>query len=188
LARPDTARLFFALWPDATARVHLARWATVLQRICGGRRTRDAQLHVTLAFLGDVPLARVGELRALAASLACPGFTLRFAAPGHWPRKRIAWAAPAPAPDGLAVVAARLGSGLDTIGLRMDDRPFFPHVTLLRDARCERLPEFEGFAWEVQDFVLVESKLGSAGSTYRVIGQWPLTGGRHPPSAAAANR
>lgn len=172
--RIAAARLFFALWPDPLARTHLARWAADLHRTCGGRRVRDEQLHATLAFLGNVPLARLPELARLAACVSVSGFSLRFDAPGCWPRQRLLWAAPAAVPDDLAVLAARLASALQAAGLRTEDRPYFPHVTLVRDATCRGLPVLDGFAWDVGEFVLVESKLGSAGATYRLIGRWPL--------------
>jgi 2'-5' RNA ligase len=171
--RIAAARLFFALWPDPLARTHLARWAAALHRTCGGRRVRDEQLHATLAFLGNVPLARLPELAKLAACLSVSGFTLQFDAPGCWPRQRLLWAAPVAVPDDLAALAARLASALQAAGLRTEDRPYFPHVTLVRDATCRRLPVLDGFAWDVGEFALVESRLGS-GATYRLIGRWPL--------------
>jgi 2'-5' RNA ligase len=137
---------------------------------------RDEQLHATLAFLGNVPLARLPELAELALSLALSvsGFTLRFDAPGCWPRRRLLWAAPVAVPDDLAALAARLASALQAAGLRTEDRPYFPHVTLVRDATCRGLPVLDGFAWDVGEFALLESKLGSAGATYWLIGRWPL--------------
>ena len=184
----DTARLFFALWPDAIARAQLGRWGADLQRTCGGRRVRDAQLHVTLAFLGDVSVERLPELRALAESLVGPGFTLRFDVPGYWPRRRLVWAAPAMIPDGLTVLAGSLARVLEAAGFRTEDRPYFPHATLLRDARDLVLPALGGFEWRVRDFVLVESELESNGSTYRVVGRWPLAAGESAPVADTENR
>ncbi len=181
------ARVFFALWPDAIARGELGRWSAELHRICGGRRVRDEQLHVTLAFLGRVLLERLPELRALADSLSGPGFTLRFDAPGCWPRKRLVWAAPAELPDGLTRLAGGLASVLRAAGLEVDDRPYFPHVTLLRDAERHVLPELGGFEWRVRDFVLVESRLQSTGSTYQVIGRWPLVPCADVPYAETAS-
>jgi 2'-5' RNA ligase len=181
------ARVFFALWPDAIARGELGRWSAELHRICGGRRVRDEQLHVTLAFLGRVLLERLPELRALADSLSGPGFTLRFDAPGCWPRKRLVWAAPAKLPDGLNRLAGGLASVLRAAGLEVDDRPYFPHVTLLRDAERHVLPELGGFEWRVRDFVLVESRLQSTGSTYQVIGRWPLVPCADVPYAETAS-
>jgi 2'-5' RNA ligase len=171
------ARLFFALWPECASRERLSGWAATLHRSCRGRRIRDEQLHVTLIFLGDVPLDRVPTVVQSADRLTCPTFTLRFARPGYWAKKRLAWAAPEEVPGSLATLARELGSMLKEAGFSVEDRPYFPHATLLRDARCPDLPDrFEGFEWRVEDFVLVRSTLTPrSGSQYEVIGRWPLS-------------
>jgi 2'-5' RNA ligase len=168
------ARLFFALWPDAAARGHLGRWADHLHRGCGGRLTRRDQLHVTLAFLGSVPREQLPQLHALAQERSVPGFTLCFDAPGYWPRRQLVWAAPRDVPEGLAALADGLAGGLRAAGFAIEARPYFPHVTLIRDAGRPLPCELEGFQWDVGDFVLVESQLRSAGSRYGVIARWPL--------------
>lgn len=161
-------------------RARLGRWAADLHSACGGRRTRDEQLHVTLVFLGDVPQARVPLLRSLAQAVAVPGFTLCFDAPDYWPRKRLVWAAPGVIPDGLAALATALAESLRAAGFEIESRPYFPHVTLIRDARPPQVSSRAGVSWDVEEFVLVESELGSSGSRYRVIGRWPLVPPERP--------
>jgi 2'-5' RNA ligase len=174
-AAAGTERLFFALWPGPIERERLGRWANHLRKAFGGRRIRDEQLHLTLAFLGNVPRERLPSLNDIAQSLIVPAFTLQFTEAGCWPRNRVAWAAPAEIPDGLGALAAGLASALDAVGLRTDDRRYFPHVTLLRDARCRPLPQaLEGFEWCVREFVLVASRLQPTGLVYEVIGRWLL--------------
>ena len=46
--RPETRRLFLALWPEDTVRRDIAALAT---EVAGRRRIRDANLHLTLVFL-----------------------------------------------------------------------------------------------------------------------------------------
>jgi 2'-5' RNA ligase len=171
----DAARLFFALWPDAATRARLGRWSAEFHKTSGGRRIRDEQLHLTLAFLGDVLVDRLPDLRAMADSLIFPSFTLRFTAPDYGSRKRLAWAPPAENPDALTALATGLALDLRAAGFRVEDRRFVPHVTLVRDAqRPVRCGPFEAFDWRVQNSVLVRSKLKPTGSAYEVIGQWPL--------------
>jgi len=174
-AVPPAARLFFALWPDASVRQQLGRCAAEVHRACGGRQIRDEQLHITLAFLGDVPIDDIPEVCA-AAHVPCPPmFTLRFSGAGYWPRKRLAWAAPEEIPASLSALAGRLTAVLNETGYRVDSRPYFPHVTLVRDARCRDLPSWpEGFEWRVADFVLVRSTRSPAGARYDVVSRWPL--------------
>src|SRR5690606_7323542 len=58
-ADPAGRRVFFALWPDARTAAVLSGWAQDAHAMCGGRIMRPDTLHLTLAFLGMVPHARV---------------------------------------------------------------------------------------------------------------------------------
>ena len=62
LRKPRTARVFFALWPDADARVALAALAREIAARTKGRAPPAANLHMTLAFIGEVPPERIGAL------------------------------------------------------------------------------------------------------------------------------
>lgn len=56
-------RLFLALWPTAETRAGLEAHGDAWSWPAQARRTRPERLHVTLHFLGVVPLARLPELR-----------------------------------------------------------------------------------------------------------------------------
>lgn len=174
--KPERARVFFALWPDAGTRTALAAAARRLQRALHGRRTRDDSIHLTLAFLGDLPLDRLGALLAPPAIAAVP-FTLVLDRCGCWPRNGIGWVAPGEMPPALDALAEGLGTWLRAAGFRMEERPFRPHVTLIRDAHCVALPDnIAPIEWRVKAFVLLRSTRAAAGSRYEIIGRWPLTG------------
>jgi 2'-5' RNA ligase len=79
---PRPLRLFFALWPDDRVRAALAVLAAELAASCGGRATAPDNLHATLAFLGNVPAARLPEFERMAASLHGRRFELRLDAMG----------------------------------------------------------------------------------------------------------
>jgi 2'-5' RNA ligase len=174
-AKPETARLFFALWPDATTCARLDKVARRLHGMCGGRCTRAETIHLTLAFLGEVELARIDELRQLAGEIQAQAFTLRLTHSGWWRHNRIAWVAPDETPAELAQLADELKKGLGNAGFRLEARAFVPHITLLRKANCknEALPG-EAIEWHAGDFVLVRSVLGVRGAAYEVVGRWPL--------------
>jgi hypothetical protein len=76
----DRLRLFFALWPDLAARARLTVIAATVARDRRGRATATGNLHVTLAFLGNVapPLLPVIEGAGAAAAGQCPGFNVYF--------------------------------------------------------------------------------------------------------------
>lgn len=168
-------RLFFAVWPDAPAAQALHETAREAQRTCGGRLMRRETLHLTLAFLGEIPAARLVDATAVAADIRFDAFTLTLDRLDYWKHNRILWAGGESAP--LAALANRLGDGLRAAGFRLEARPFVAHLTLLRDARCESVPPLAAsIAWPVSEFTLVESVLTDKGSRYEIVGRWPARG------------
>lgn len=172
-------RVFFALWPPAEVAGALERVAMAIAQQAGGRPMARDSLHQTLAFIGEVPAGRVADLEELAAGLSdCPAGGLSLDHLGYWRHNRIVWAAPSTAPAELALLADRLRLALAQAGFRTEDRPFRPHLTLLRNVpRLPELPVLPRQAWPVDDFVLVASRLTPEGSRYRILGRWPLAQG-----------
>lgn len=170
-----TLRLFFALWPDEEIQARFEQASQRLHRICGGKRTRRENIHLTLAFLGDVPAAQLETLRAVAAGAAGVAFDLNFDELGWWRRNQITWAAPSEPPPALFRLVDALKSGLAAAGFKTEDRPYLPHLTLLRRAHC-RGSRFEAdpIVWPVREFVLVSSLLSENGSVYEIVGRWKL--------------
>jgi 2'-5' RNA ligase len=170
-----TARLFFAIWPDGAVRDQLDKVSLGLHHACGGRRTRAATIHLTLAFLGEVELGRIPPLLELASRVGGAAFELRLTRFDWWRKKRIAWAAPERVPAALSALVEDLTARLKEADFPVDERPYSPHVTLVRKADC-RLAEFSSspIEWPVEEFVLVRSVMGEDGSNYEMIGRWPL--------------
>jgi 2'-5' RNA ligase len=64
-------------------------------------------------------------------------------------------------PPGLAALHATLAHTLGALGLRIDERPFRPHVTLARHAQGTPLPaEGPRWTWPVNGYALVHSVRG----------------------------
>ena len=171
-----TARVFFALWPDDAVREQFTQWAKLLHETCRGTITQSRNLHITLVFLGNVALTRLGELKLLASKLAGSAFSLHFKAPSYWRHNHIAWAAPDQTPQALIDLVKALECSLRSAAFGFDERPYEPHLTLLRKARWDpprRVPK--EINWEIREFVLVHSNLAESGSEYEVIGRWPLS-------------
>lgn len=171
----QTLRLFFALWPNQATQALFGQAGQVLHRACGGKRTRRENIHLTLVFLGNVPAERVEVVRAIAQGLSIPAFDLNFDRLGWWRRNQIGWSAPTDAPRPLFDLVSGLQSGLAAQGFKTEERPYLPHLTLLRRAHC-RDSQFDAaaIAWPVRDFVLVSSVLTENGSAYEVIDRWEL--------------
>jgi 2'-5' RNA ligase len=174
---PATARVFFALWPDAAVRRELARRGERMHRLLGGKPTRAESIHMTLLFLGDVPAARVELLQRIGGRIAFEPFALEVDQASCWKHNKVAWVGPSQMPPALPRLVADLESSLGSEGFAFDRRPFAAHITLVRKAHCVPLPALSPVAWPVAEFVLVRSELDSEGSRYSVIGRWPITAG-----------
>lgn len=176
-APADRARVFFALWPDTRTAAALHEIGSGLHADCAGRLMREASLHLTLAFLGEVPRARVDELLALAGRLRAAPFVLALTRSGSWKGNRVVWLAPDDTPPALEALVASLSQALRAAGFGLEERPFSAHLTLVRNARQAPQPLTRELGWQVGDFVLVESGRRAEGAQYRILGRWPLRGG-----------
>jgi 2'-5' RNA ligase len=142
---------------------------------CGGRAVAVDNLHVTLFFLGNVDDARVPALHVLGTTMRGNPFELQIDSLGYWRHNRIVWAGTKRCPAALEALAGSLRDALRTLGFEEEDRPYVPHVTLVRNAR--RAPagiSWTPSAWSVADFALIESVPTRRGTRYDVIARWPL--------------
>jgi RNA 2',3'-cyclic 3'-phosphodiesterase len=167
------ARLFFALWPPDAARAALSRLALDAAERSGGRPVAAAKIHLTLAFLGDVPAERAGAALNAADRVAGEGFIAEFDRLGTFGRAGVAWVAPSRPPPQLEALAAALAGQLRESGFVLEERAFAAHVTLARRIRRKvdgALPE--PVAWDANAFALVESDLRTG--RYETRGRWIL--------------
>ncbi|MEW5904672.1 MAG: RNA 2',3'-cyclic phosphodiesterase [Pseudomonadota bacterium] len=164
-------RLFFALWPAAAERAAIAAWQPALQTLCGGRAMRPQTLHCTLAFLGAVPEGRLEALHCLAREVACPPFSLHWAAARYWGHNHIVYGAPLDPPPALLVLVQTLQARLRAHHFAVEQQSYQAHVTLLRNAHWSDapLPALPAVTWQVRDFALVQSLSDAAGARYEVL-------------------
>jgi 2'-5' RNA ligase len=171
-------RLFFALWPDDSARAAIVAAQTAGLGDNPARRVKPENLHLTLAFLGEVETYRVDAAVAAAEPVIAPGFTVRFEQVNYWRGPRIICLTPQSTPDGLALLAGQLAQNLRAAGFAIEERPFLAHVSLARNAPA--LPVASRLelpvTWSAKSFVLVESRPHSQGADYFVLRSWPLAG------------
>jgi RNA 2',3'-cyclic 3'-phosphodiesterase len=175
-----TQRLFFALWPDESARQALARASAKATRSCGGRAVPAGNLHVTLAFLGSVPRRRVTELKDIAerAAASCAygaALSLRFDALAYWPRQQILCVVAAEESPRATALAAALKDTAAAAGFTPDLKPFRAHVTVARKvARAPCDGALRALVWHFDGFALVDSRTEPEGPIYSVIDSYPL--------------
>ena len=180
VARGASLRLFFAVTPDPGARQSLMALAAEVASVTGGRAPRAENLHLTVAFLGEVDPQHVADIEAIGATSATASgpFVIIFDRVGLFRDAGVAWIAPSEMPAGLLRIVEALRDALQTEGLRVDQRDFRPHVTLAR--RCTRplsgvtAPHIQ---WRVEALALIASQTLPEGPHYREVATWRLADG-----------
>jgi 2'-5' RNA ligase len=154
---------------------HLDTFLEVRREAAPFRWTTTEQLHVTLAFLADVPDRKLDDLveRLARAAARRRAFETAMAGGGAFPnvaRARVLWA-------GLTLdevrrtELARMSTGAraaaSRAGVPVDGRRFRPHLTLARLGHPQEvtswvrlLDAYRGPAWTVDHLTLVASYLG----------------------------
>ncbi|MFE4067134.1 RNA 2',3'-cyclic phosphodiesterase, partial [Escherichia coli] len=106
-----------------------------------------------------------------------PGFTLTLDDAGQWLRSRVVWLGMRQPPRGLIQLANMLRSQAARSGCFQSNRPFHPHITLLRDASEAVTIPPPGFNWSytVTEFTLYASSFARGRTRYTSLKRWALT-------------
>lgn len=178
------ARVFFALWPPNAVAFQLAAIANAAAAEFGGKPTRRETIHLTLAFLGDVPESALPRLVELGRSVQARAFDLEIDRLDFWAQNRLLWAGCSAPASGLNMLAGELQSVLAKGGFGAGDasqisrRAFVPHVSLVRKIggvpEVAKLSGFGHIVWPGGRFVLVRSRLSAVGPDYQQIAEFPL--------------
>jgi 2'-5' RNA ligase len=174
-------RLFIAIEPEESVMRDLTKIQNTLRPEITARWTPADQFHLTLKFLGDTPDPELPDIiAALKAIQIDSPISLRMTGivcfPPHGPIRIIA-AAMEDDQNRCAKLAGEIDRACHDVGFPLENRKWTPHITLARvkervapDARGKLLslpvtnPEFE-----VDHFVLKESRLTSDGATYLTV-------------------
>lgn len=178
-------RLFIAI--DLPPELKRALW-TLRSDLPGARWVALEQIHLTLAFLGEVEEKKIEPLSAELARIHLPPFTLSFTCTGCFPnreRPRVLWVGLAPQPR-LAELAHQVQTALMVCDLPVEARPFSPHITLARlkfpaprsvgvfldQSLPPHLPVLS-----VQEFILFQSRLSPHGAEHLPLSHFSLMPG-----------
>lgn len=169
-------RLFFALSLPTALQKQVIQWRADSFESEAGRPVAAANLHLTLAFLGEVSDHKAGILGDIASRIASPAFSVRLDDLGHWPRPGVVWLGTRRAPLGLLQLASLLRSHAARNGCHQPTMPFHPHISLLRGAtRPVTLPAATP-EWQLNatEFSLYESRFHQGRTRYQCLQSWPL--------------
>jgi 2'-5' RNA ligase len=144
----------------------------------------DEQLHLTLRFIGEVDRHVAADLSDALGRVRSPRFAARIKGVGSFDHRAAGalWAGVEPK-EPLAALAAKLERACQAVGLEPERRAFHPHITLARwkGRRTRELADFldrrRGLAsdpWEVDQFILFESRLSRHGAHYEAVASYPL--------------
>jgi RNA 2',3'-cyclic 3'-phosphodiesterase len=184
-------RLFVAVVPPRPVLLELRAALTTLPHTDGNLRWLPPDSwHITLAFLGEVPRESLPELTERLSRVAARGtpMELSVAGGGHF-ESQVLWAGVQGERDRLGRLSETVGAAARRCRLKVDDRPYRPHVTLARvraeeqktdlQPYVERMTAFRTPRWLVKEMELFESLSPTTqgrAANYVRRGHWPLTG------------
>ncbi len=168
-------RAFFGLSIGEHATHQVQTWRQ-RQLLCDGRLVPRENFHITLCFLGSVTGAQLSSCCDGADALIESGFDLMLDETGYFPKPRVLWIGPSRIPDALHALSHRLGGIASRAGLKVDRRPYQPHLTLMRKCRDPALETLESpsIAISCDQFSLFESRSTDNGVRYYPLATWRL--------------
>ena len=169
------ARLFFGLPLDGALDAHAQALIPALVDEAQGRAVPIGNLHATLAFLGSMPVDAIPALREIGAAVPRTALRLQLDRAGSFRAARVAWLGMDVVPDPLMALHAALCTRLEAAGMRVEERPYQPHVTIARHcARALPARTIAPIPWGVQRVVLYESVTAPQGPVYTPRLEWAL--------------
>ncbi|MEU6819372.1 RNA 2',3'-cyclic phosphodiesterase [Streptomyces atriruber] len=204
LPQTSTQHAFIALAPPDDAKNELAHALSPAYAAHPDLRwNRIEDWHITLAFLGELPVQTVHRLRAPLADLAAarPPLQLALVGGGHFD-ERVLWSGIEGDLEGLHELAEAVRARVRDHDIAFAERPLRPHLTLARARRYDNasvtaaaacLDGFTGMLWRTDRLHLVGSTVrGHSGPRrYQDIDAWSLVADRRaatPPVKGSGDR
>lgn len=155
-----------------------------LRDIPGIRASPMSQLHITLAFIGDVDERRIPRITECVKT-AIEGiepFGITIGGTGRFPTRgspRVIWIGAKPS-DRLCGLADAVRKGLDKAKVDYDDKPFKPHITI---GRCNGPSDVDSFltsngedmlSFDCDEIRVMGSELTPKGAKHRILSRITL--------------
>jgi 2'-5' RNA ligase len=189
----ETWRVFCAIELPKPIRDLVLRHITRLKAavpVAHASWSRDANLHLTLKFLGEIPQSSVPTLSQAAARAVAGAhpFSIRLEHTGIFPtggQPRVLWIGINDQSKRLAELQTRLEVESARAGFANEARPFRPHLTIARLrqpesarglASAHQQMAFDPAEITVSELLVIRSELSSAGSKYMIVSRHALGG------------
>ncbi|MFI4891574.1 MAG: RNA 2',3'-cyclic phosphodiesterase [Steroidobacterales bacterium] len=171
----DGVRLFFALRPPEPVREALAAAGAVLPLAAPARLVARENYHLTIAFIGTVPVPALERVRRIGQRLRASAFTIEIDTYEFWPKPEVVVIAARTIEPPLQALWDALHRDLAADGFELRAKQLRPHVTLLRHVKqAPPLPELRPFSWRARDLCLYRSGTVAKESVYTVLDTWSL--------------
>ena len=108
---------------------------TILATNANLKPVERENIHLTLRFLGEIPVALIDEIYKVMLSVKAEPFEIEIRGVGAFPRitsPRVIWIGVVEGADKLKEIHKQLETGLRKLGIRPDSKGFEPHITIAR--------------------------------------------------------
>ena len=163
-------RLFVAINfnPDTRSRI-----VSIQDEMCNrsqrGNFALPENLHLTLAFIGDVSPKKIDKIKAILETVTFEPFDVSVERLGIFSRGTLWWAG-LRKDEPLMLLQREIEYKLAICGFEMDGRKYSPHVTLGREVVTDAVPwEIEPFGETVSKVDLMKSERVGGKLTYTEI-------------------
>ena len=174
-------RLFVAIRPPEPIRDLLL---DAMDDSADFRWQSEEQLHLTLRFIGEVERPVADDIADALAAIRSPAFELRINGTGRFEQRNSGalWAGVEPKAP-VAALAAKVERACQQASLEAERRAFHPHITLARwkgrrtrevAAYLDRTRGLASDPFEVDSFIVLESRLSKHGAHYEEVASYAL--------------
>jgi 2'-5' RNA ligase len=187
----ESCRTFIAIELPVNVRAQIAQHIQGLRQLISDVRAswvREENLHLTLKFLGDVPVGDIQKLSIAAASVAAAvdPFSFSIVGCGTFPphgQPKVLWIGIEDSSHNLISLQQHLEAECERIGFAREARQFHPHLTIARVrspkgsrqlAQFHQDTDFPAQIVSVSEVVVFRSELRSEGSKHTVISRHGL--------------
>jgi 2'-5' RNA ligase len=184
-------RTFIGIALPASVRHEIAGYIDGLRAGFPGSRVgweKGEKLHITIKFLGNTDESQLIDLKQVLEGVAAGhrAFIARLSDTGIFPNLRrpgVLWLGVSEGKESIISIANTVESECEHLEFPSEKRTFSPHLTIGRVRELQKARDlatthlrndFESKPFAVDEVILYESKLSSAGSVYTAISKQRL--------------